>query len=170
MMFEPVDLNTSLQYVLYNAPYRKIKETLAGSTLLQDLLNLQSFDKNDPGIKRAILLNMEKHRYLIESGDNKVVLSSTNSVDNGNARSYIDNYESKSYTIGELDESIASVSNLAPIADATLAQVISKLGERLKKVYIEEQKRHLHFYSRYRVSKLSSKINCSVGKPVQRRM
>lgn len=29
--FEPVDLKTSLQYVLYHAPYKRINETVSGT-------------------------------------------------------------------------------------------------------------------------------------------
>ena len=106
-----------------------------------------NFIKADPDYARALQLNMEKHRYILESAENKILVSPNNAIDVSGTRSYIDNFENKCYEISEIEEKIANITPITPVEDAKAAQVITALGHRLKKSFIEEQRRSIHFYS-----------------------
>lgn len=140
------------------------------SRLTSDLTYLQQdIDKNDAELRKACAMNLERHKTVVEGMGQRALLSSLNATGEGAERSYQDHFENKVYKVHELEETIVSATPLNPLSDSAVAGAISKLGGAMRKTFIEEAKRNLHFYSTVLLTKSFPKTESSLGSTARSR-
>ena len=147
-----------MQYVLYHTPYKKIHDTISGSI---DWLDMKAAvvsaakegiadnqaDKFDAELLRPIQLNLERHRYVLESSIGPLMISPNNHVEEGTTRLYLDHFRNKKYTISPFDEKVNSVVDMPPAHDQIHSEVIKSLGEALKESANQSGKKDFNFFS-----------------------
>jgi hypothetical protein len=104
-------------------------------------------DKFDAELLRPIQLNMENHRYVLESSIGPLVASPLNAFDEGRNRAYQDHYRNKKYIISPIDEKVISLADIPPVAEQPIADTIKMLGDSLASSFVHRGKKDCHFFS-----------------------
>lgn len=105
-------------------------------------------DRFDAELLLPIQLNMEKHRYVLESPTGPLMISPTNCTEEGTTRSYQDHYKCKKYTLAGSEEKAASVVDIDAQSEKPHADIIKALGESLGSSLSQAGKRDSHFFSK----------------------
>lgn len=106
-------------------------------------------DRFDDELWRPIQMNMENHRYVLDSPAGPLVISPTNLVEEGSSRQYHDHYRGKKFSASVKDERAVGLSDLPPIAEQPYTNTVRALGDALKSSFVQASKKDVHFFSKH---------------------
>lgn len=128
-MFSPTDTESSLQYLIYNAPYGSLK------LMIDDLKALKSFNIEDEAYQLAVREHLEQHAEILRGNEDRSVVAFSKGHGTDETGSYYDNHLTKTRHYYKHQTLIASGS--IPEEELHQQDVVQKLGKALE-TYLNE--------------------------------